>query len=456
MFNPITNLKLKFSQKVDKTNATGFTLIELLVVIVIIGTLAALTMIGLNGSRGKARDVKRVTDVRAIMSALDLYFSNEGLYPSLVTVNQPMAGPSGTTYMSKVPANPHPDTDGNCTAGNEYSYLQTGNGTGYLLSYCLGNQVNTTVAGSMCALPGNAAALPGNIGILPGNAGANKQPECSPCVCGDCSTLSCGSTDFASTTASCTVGNTTYYAVKEGTQCWLDKNINIGTALAAGADMTDDTIIKKWCYNGTESYCTSDGALYTWSQAMYLPSICDTNFDTSHNCAPSNYVTGSGASAHRQGLCPKGWHVPSDYEFSILENYLDSYVNGTNYPDYPNYYADSDPNNSYSGAGWRGTASTGGVCDQLKPDNTSCSDGLAAGSNNANCGRSNLSINMSGYRFYSGGFNNQGNSGRANVWASTQYSATYGWSRVLYQNKNQSWRTSVFKTSGFGLRCIKD
>jgi len=48
----------------------GFTLIELLVVVSIIGTLATLTTVSLNGARAKARDAKRLNDVRQMANAL--------------------------------------------------------------------------------------------------------------------------------------------------------------------------------------------------------------------------------------------------------------------------------------------------------------------------------------------------------------------------------------------------
>lgn len=60
----------------------GFTLVELLVVIAIIGILATVVLIQLGLAREKARDVKRVTDLRQIKTALELYYDdNGGTYP---------------------------------------------------------------------------------------------------------------------------------------------------------------------------------------------------------------------------------------------------------------------------------------------------------------------------------------------------------------------------------------
>jgi len=60
----------------------GFTLIELLIVIAIIGILAGAILINIGGARMKARDSKRVLELRSFMSALDVYNYSVGSYPS--------------------------------------------------------------------------------------------------------------------------------------------------------------------------------------------------------------------------------------------------------------------------------------------------------------------------------------------------------------------------------------
>lgn len=59
----------------------GFTLIELLVVIAIIGLLSTLAVVALNSARSKARDAKRVSDVKQIQTALELYYADNSGYP---------------------------------------------------------------------------------------------------------------------------------------------------------------------------------------------------------------------------------------------------------------------------------------------------------------------------------------------------------------------------------------
>lgn len=59
----------------------AFTLIELLVVIAIIGLLASIVMINLNKARGKARDARRLSDMREIRIALEMFYDAKGRYP---------------------------------------------------------------------------------------------------------------------------------------------------------------------------------------------------------------------------------------------------------------------------------------------------------------------------------------------------------------------------------------
>ncbi len=62
---------------------SGFTLIELLVVIAIIGMLSSIVFASLNTARQKGRDAKRVSELRQIKTALELYFDKNDAYPGV-------------------------------------------------------------------------------------------------------------------------------------------------------------------------------------------------------------------------------------------------------------------------------------------------------------------------------------------------------------------------------------
>ncbi|MBI4118790.1 MAG: type II secretion system protein [Parcubacteria group bacterium] len=90
-----------------KTSA-GFTLVELLVVITIIGILASIALVSLNSARVKARDARRLADVRQIALALEFCYNEIGTYIPASTF--PSAGQAlacgGTTYITAMPGNP--------------------------------------------------------------------------------------------------------------------------------------------------------------------------------------------------------------------------------------------------------------------------------------------------------------------------------------------------------------
>ena len=120
-----------------KNNNKGFTLIELLVVIAIIGLLSTLAVVSLNSARVKARDARRMSDLKQISTAVELYAAQDdsGVYPlsnatcadGIITDsddNHICAGfavTDGTdTFLASIPDDPSGGT-------NHYTYDRVGN-----------------------------------------------------------------------------------------------------------------------------------------------------------------------------------------------------------------------------------------------------------------------------------------------------------------------------------------
>ena len=87
----------------------------------------------------------------------------------------------------------------------------------------------------------------------------------------------------------------TYRKVTIGSQIWMAENLNFA---AEGSK----------CYDDNPDNCAKYGRLYDWATAMKFPSICN-----STNCS-------SQIQPKHQGVCPKGWHLPSKDEYEVLDN----------------------------------------------------------------------------------------------------------------------------------------
>jgi len=86
-----------------------------------------------------------------------------------------------------------------------------------------------------------------------------------------------------------------YETVQIGEQCWMKENLDYVSGTS-------------WCYNNVSSNCDTYGRLYTWESIM--------NGESSSNTVPSGV----------KGICPEGWHLPSDAELCIVTTHIDSTV----------------------------------------------------------------------------------------------------------------------------------
>jgi uncharacterized protein (TIGR02145 family) len=92
-----------------------------------------------------------------------------------------------------------------------------------------------------------------------------------------------------------------YRYVQIGEQYWLAENMNYNTSGSL-------------CYDNNLDYCTQYGRLYDWATAIGIPSDCNR-----FSCA-------SLINAKHRGICPSGWHIPSDAEWTILMYFIDNDV----------------------------------------------------------------------------------------------------------------------------------
>ena len=98
-----------------------------------------------------------------------------------------------------------------------------------------------------------------------------------------------------------TYGGEEYPTVLIENRCWMAKNLNIGMMIGDSIDMTENNVIEKYCYENDTANCTVFGGLYQWDEVM-------------------QYKTEEGS----QGICPEGWHIPTNRAFVDLVIYTDN------------------------------------------------------------------------------------------------------------------------------------
>ena len=125
-----------------KHSTKGFTLIELLVVIAIIGVLASIVLASLNSARRKSRDARRITDIKQIQLALELYYDSQSptpQYPGATAACDVTTNARGLEVLSTggyIPQVPR-DPQGGC-------YLYTSNSSGTRTTYHLAATLEET------------------------------------------------------------------------------------------------------------------------------------------------------------------------------------------------------------------------------------------------------------------------------------------------------------------------
>jgi uncharacterized protein (TIGR02145 family) len=96
-----------------------------------------------------------------------------------------------------------------------------------------------------------------------------------------------------------------YNTVSIGNQCWIKENLNVGTRIDVSDEQTDNNVIEKYCYDDDETNCDTYGGLYQWYEI------------TKHKHLTDFKVGG-------QGICPDGWHIPTQAEWTTLDGMADT------------------------------------------------------------------------------------------------------------------------------------
>ncbi|MCP4091334.1 MAG: hypothetical protein GY746_16310, partial [Gammaproteobacteria bacterium] len=198
-----------------------------------------------------------------------------------------------------------------------------------------------------------------------------------------------------------------YKSVKIGDQCWMAENLK-STSYADGSAITGH-----WAYDDDEGNAHTYGRYYTWFAVM--------------NGAGSSNINPSGV----QGVCPNGWHVPSDAEWKELDMTLGMTTTE----------ADS--------TGWRGSHSEGRKLKETDEAFLWIDDANYRGTNN-----SGFTALPGGYRSSSGYFYNMGVN--ATFWSSAEDGSFTAWYRILYYNNSNVSRYYGNKYSGYSVRCLRD
>ncbi len=210
--------------------------------------------------------------------------------------------------------------------------------------------------------------------------------------------------------------NNTYNTVQIGNQCWMKENLKTthyadGTPISLGSSTSTSTAYRYYPDNNSLNVSTY-GYLYNWKAVMRNSSSSPAN--------PSGV----------QGICPNGWHVPSDAEWTRLTDYVSSqseYVCGSN----SSYIAKA----LASSTGWSSSSNTCAVGNNPSANNATGFSAVPAGG-------------YDGYYYYFGSY--------ADFWSATQYDSNNAFFRPLFYGSADVNRRNGDKYFELSVRCLRD
>lgn len=202
-----------------------------------------------------------------------------------------------------------------------------------------------------------------------------------------------------------------YKTIKIGDQVWMAENLAwLPKVSPPSAESYNKPYYYVYGYSGrsvSAAKATSNfsnyGVLYNWPAAM--------------------------------NACPQGWHLPTDAEWTTLENYL--IAHGYNYDGTTT--GNKIGKALASAEGWKSPSNTGAVGNSDYP-----------GKRNA----SGFSALPGGDRYFTGHFSNAGNFGF--WWSATESGSSDAWYRFLYYDRSDLYRYDGYREYGFSVRCLRD
>jgi len=211
-----------------------------------------------------------------------------------------------------------------------------------------------------------------------------------------------------------------YDVVKIGNHVWMKENLkttkyNDGTAIP---NITDNT---SWAALTTGAYCDYNnspansatyGRLYNW-------------FTVDNNAATKEVSNGG------KNVCPTGWHVPTDSEWTTLTDYLTN--SGYGYEGSGSDIAKSLASTS----GWNAAGSAGAVGNDQESNNSSGFTAVPGGD-----------------RLFDGVFIDIGD--YCVLWSSTMYLTNGAYHRGIYYIYHSVYRLANDRKNGFSIRCLRD
>ena len=199
--------------------------------------------------------------------------------------------------------------------------------------------------------------------------------------------------------------NKVYKTIKIGDQVWMAENLNY-----ADSTKTPSLLKRSWCYNKETENCAVAGRLYIWAAAIDSVALYD---------GGNGVDCGDGKTcmlpAKVQGICPSGWHLPTNTEWQTLFDEVGGRLTAGKI--------------LKSQTGWysNGNGTDGGGFSALP----------------------------AGFRYYDGTFRYAGDD--ANFWSATEHNSYYARAMILrYTGEGAGLDYGTKAYDGFSVRCLKD